>query len=310
MIIDVFYKTYPNDYEFLSYSLKSVKRYLKGFRDIVIVTDHGKLRSLEALVQKIDLPNVKIYELSDTIENKINSWERKYKKLGINRNKSFFEAFIAKYYKPNSLSARACPVAALKSIDIHIGYEIQKAVKCNWDSWSDADAVLQLDSDLIFRKELSANNLFRNSEIIWPKISFEKERQNKNLLKKEKLGEEICWKPGTDWVYQKDVLDIYMCGKFFTITNELSKRFKKFVFKKTKNDIYDFFLNPSFPNFSEYELLGYFAETNNLKNNYFFSSIEDEVFQIHGNNTVSKFWSWGGVDDITREKIEAYQNEQ
>ena len=55
---------------------------------------------------------------------------------------------------------------------------------------------------------------------------------------------------------------------------------------------------------------GYFAETNNLKNNYFFSSIEDEVFQIHGNNTVSKFWSWGGVDDITREKIEAYQNEQ
>lgn len=43
MIVDIFIKTYHKDYVWLEYCLKSIRKFASGFRNIVIVGDHGDI---------------------------------------------------------------------------------------------------------------------------------------------------------------------------------------------------------------------------------------------------------------------------
>ncbi|MDA9260653.1 hypothetical protein N9P58_02175 [Puniceicoccaceae bacterium] len=149
MHIDLFYKTYPGDYQFLEHSLKSVKRHAQGFRDIIIVTDHGHLDALRELVNPFNIPSLKLFELDRSLDiyspTKLPSPLRKLKR-------SLFKAIGSsrRIIKPKK-----------------IGYEIQKAVKCDWTQWSDADAVLQIDSDTMLIAPLKTKQLFKEQHPIW-----------------------------------------------------------------------------------------------------------------------------------------------
>ena len=38
---DIFIKTYPGDFIWLEYCIRSIEKFVTGFRDIVIITDSG-----------------------------------------------------------------------------------------------------------------------------------------------------------------------------------------------------------------------------------------------------------------------------
>ena len=97
---DIFIKTYPGDFIWLEYCIKSIEKFVTGFRDIVIVTDSGTELKIDS-----SLP-IKIF----------------YEDL------------------PNE--THPCPVG--------IGYAWAQSVKLNWTKYTDADYILQIDSDTMF----------------------------------------------------------------------------------------------------------------------------------------------------------------
>ncbi len=98
------------------------------------------------------------------------------------------------------------------------GYETQKAVKCDWTQWSDADAVLQIDSDMILTAPLEAKQLFKGDHPVWLRRDWSKchEQQIK------------YWQLGSRWFYERNESQYsYMTSPGVFLTRELTEKFKK-----------------------------------------------------------------------------------
>jgi len=275
MQIDLFYKTYEGDYQFLEHSLKSVKRYAQGFRNIVIVTDHGHLDALRDMVEPLKLPSLKIFELDRELDIYApNKLPRPLRKL----QRSFLKAIgssrrIIKQEK--------------------FGYEIQKAVKCDWLQWSDADAALQIDSDMILTAPLEANQLFKGNDPVWLRLPWS--TCNKKQIK--------YWQRGSLWFYGlAESQYCYMSSPGFFLTRELTEQFQDFVATKHRCSLYRLFSNPRFPELSEYELLGLFAEINQLNMPYHFED-ETNAESAGLRLPMKQFWSWGGMTDEVKSEL-------
>lgn len=275
MQIDLFYKTYPGDYQFLEHSLKSAKRYAQGFRDIVIVTDHGHLDALRDIVEPLKIPSLKIFELDSELDAyPPNKLPRRLRKL------------MRSFLKIVGSSRRIIKQEKF-------GYEIQKAVKCDWIQWSDADAVLQIDSDTMLNATLDTKQLFKEQHPIWLRQTWEKSYKRQINY----------WRPGSLWLYGlNESKYCYMSSPCFFLTRELTEQFQDFVATKHRCSLYRLFTNPRFPQLSEYELLGLFAEINQLDTPYHF---EDEAnAETEGFSLPTKlFWSWGGMTDEVKSEL-------
>lgn len=248
MIIDLFYKTYPKDYEFLRYSLRSMKKRAKGFRHIVVVTE------CEDPAQPHLIP-----EMEGTRYSAIDS-------------KGMAEPFPGR---------------------INHGYEHQKAIKCMWPAFSNADAVFQVDSDYVLTGDLNAEDLFIDGQPVWTKRPFEEDPAGQK-----------AWQAGTQWFAGRPVFTSYMCSPGFLVTRELANAFFKSVGHKYQCSPVELFLNPEIPQLSEYELLGWYAENSGvLENTYKF--LHPSEFNL----PIKQFWSWGNVTPDVRAELEDLDNE-
>ena len=275
MQTDLFYKTYPGDYQFLEHSLKSAKRHAQGFRNIVIVTDHGHLDALRDMVEPLDIPSLKIFELDRALDIYApNKLPRPLRKL------------MRSFLKMIGSSRRI-----IKQEEF--GYETQKAVKCDWLQWSDADAVLQIDSDMILTAPLEAKQLFKEQKPVWLRLPWS--TCNKKQIK--------YWQRGSLWFYGLAKSQYsYMTSPGFFLTRELTEKFKHYAQSKHHCGVYRLFSNPRFPELSEYELLGLFAEINQLDTPYYFedeANAETEGLRL----PMKQFWSWGGLTDEVKQKL-------
>ena len=113
----MFIKTYPGDVIWLEYCIKSIEKFVTGFRDIVIVTDSGTELKIDS-----NLP-IKIF----------------YEDL------------------PNEI--HPCPVG--------IGYAWAQSVKLNWTKYTDADYILQIDSDTMFTNNIDMSYYHIDGKIKW-----------------------------------------------------------------------------------------------------------------------------------------------
>lgn len=99
----IFIKSYPKDYEWLTFCLKSIQKYCTGFSEIVLALPFG---------EKLPLTKEKI----------VNVQER------------------------------------------GIGYYWQMVVKINADKYTDADAILYVDSDCVFTRPFDASEMLKNGK--------------------------------------------------------------------------------------------------------------------------------------------------
>ncbi|MDA9260652.1 hypothetical protein N9P58_02170 [Puniceicoccaceae bacterium] len=97
-----------------------------------------------------------------------------------------------------------------------------------------------------------------------------------------------------------------MSSPCFFLTRELTEQFQHFVQTRHHCSVYQLFSNPRFPQLSEYELLGLFAERNQLDTPYHFedeSNAETEGFRL----PTKLFWSWGGMTDEVKSEISNHE---
>lgn len=277
MNIDIFYKTYQGDYSFLAHSLKSVKKHGQGFRQVVIVTDHGQKEALLELITPLKLPAVQVFELESKLDIykaiKLPKPLRKLKKklikiTGRTRHKRFI------------------------SDTVGVGYEIQKAAKCDWIQWSDADAVFQVDSDMVLTGPLHAEQLFEGDKPIWFCRPWEHFGPKHTKY----------WKPGSLWFYNlEDSQHSYMASIGSLITRELAIKFIEYVNDTYGCSLYRLYTNINYPSLSEYELLGLYADQYELEKNYVFYN---PVTNRKALPPLKAFWSWGGITDEVKSEIE------
>ena len=277
MTIDIFYKTYQGDYSFLVHSLKSVKKHSMGFRQIVIVTDHGQKEALLELIAPLELPAVRVFELAATLDVykaiKLPKPLRKLKK------------------KLMEITGRTRHKRVISDA-FGIGYEIQKAAKCDWIQWSDAEAVFQIDSDMVLTGPLHAEQLFEAGHPIWFRKPWEDCAQKHTKY----------WKSGNLWFYKlEDSQYSYMASYGRLITRELAVTFMEHVNEAYKCSLYRLYTNINYPSLSEYELLGLYADLYELEKDYVFYN---PVTNRKALPPLRAFWSWGGITDEVKSEIE------
>jgi len=270
LTIDIFYKTYCKDYPFLIHSLKSLKKHARGFRKIVLITDFGQKDELEKIVERLNLPVIEIFELCQDLDT---------------HPPTRLPKFLAKVKKQLNRSLRIITPD-------RIGYEVQKAVKCNWPEWSDADAVVQIDSDTILTHAFDVISLFENGKPVWFKRKW------------SQCGAQAAkmWKKGTLYFYNKEALDYhYMIRPIFLVTRELAIELEKYVKDTFDCSFYSLFSNPRLPRMSEYDLLGFYADNKDLRLEYKIYDLDESTGPLP---KAKQFWSWGGITDEVRDEIE------
>lgn len=288
MVVDI-YKTYAGDFQFLRHSLRALRHKASGFRDVVIVTDPGELEVVREIVAESGLSSVRVFELP---QSELDQARKLHRQAG-----AFVwvmrRSLLKRLHRLNLLKE---PPLLRSAKTIRIGYEIQKAVKCDWTRWSDADAVLQLDSDMILTAELSVDSLMDQGRPFWFREAWDRKfRRDAGQVAAD------TWKSGTDWFYEiSDSRHAYMCFPGFLLTRELTERFARHVRARCNGDFLELYLNRAYPNLSEYELLGYYADHFELEQPYCFKDAElDQSFRL----PIRQFWSWGGFSDAVQDEI-------
>lgn len=212
--VDIFYKTYKNDRQFLILSLKTVDRFAKGFRKVVIVTDADDDLSPEDVRLK-NFP-VELYK-----EQLPANWGRQEK------------------------------------------YNHQQYVKLNFKKWTDADAILSIDSDVILYDLLTPGMYFsKDGKPVWLYGSYEDimkgqvEGVQKALMEWRAVVANVLGKKPEDIQYE------FMRFPGFLITRKLADGFESFVHQRFHKTLFEFLLTPSVAEsgkHTEFNYLGAYA---------------------------------------------------
>jgi len=199
--IDIFIKTHAKDFILLDHSLRSIKKWAKGFNEIVVVTE-----------DKLTIP-----EMAGCHVHSVSS------------------------------AGMDAPVEGRSTL---AGYEHQKAIKCLWPALSDAQAVLQLDSDCVLTDSLSVNDLFLGHRPVWTQIPWsEVDREY-----------EDTWRAGSEWFFGRSSAFSYVVDPGFIITKELASKFGQYLATRYSMTAVDLFARQPKHRLSVYEILGIFAD--------------------------------------------------
>lgn len=243
--IDIFIKTYVNDFLWLEYLLKSVKKFARGFRNVIIISDNDGnnipdsiLEIMQVTVKYIDIPN----KMPDK-------------------------------FTKNNKNLITCP-----------GYLWQQIVKLNWMDYTDADAVLLLDSDVMLTQPTCVSDLMNNQKRwVWKYRSW------------EFAGSAVMWKVPTQQLLQFEPEYEAMCLSCLVFERNTTIQFIEYL-KKVHNatDLWDVLFKYDVSLFSEFNAYGSYV--NKFDNDTFYYKIINSNEQIINNNFI-KSWSYGGITE-------------
>ncbi|WP_417897202.1 hypothetical protein ABN702_12605 [Bacillus haimaensis] len=237
--IDIFYKTYPEDEEWLDYSIKSVYKYSSNFRQIVIVSNRGHnyrppAGNIPVKYIEIDLP-------------------------------------------PDN-----------PGYPHGVGYWWQMATKLTWHLYTDADAIVSVDSDQIFFDYFSPASWHKDDKIIWLRRPW------------SESGRGIIWKQGADYLLGKPTQYDYMVSSGFYISRSAIKLFNQYLLDKFSQTPTQYYMDLKHPRTSEYVPIGAFIDMINHKDYKFYNYKE-----LNGKPwPLKQFRSWDKISKETREKLE------
>lgn len=233
MTVDIFIRTYRNDLEWLSYALKSIHKYVIGYRNIIVAIPTDDVRLLSHLTQE--------------------------KVVGVH--------------------------------DLEDGYLGQQLTKMQAWRLTDADAVVFWDSDVVATRPIDVREeYFRDGKIITYKTRY------------ASLGDACPWQPITakavgfvpEWEYMRRMPLVY-----WTETLRHSEEFMETV-HGVKLDRY--ISSQSHRAFSEFNVLGALADFHKHPKYLFIDTESVDMPPC----AVDQMWSWGGLTNEVKIKMEAY----
>ena len=231
MKTSIFIKTCLKDLEWLSYSLRSIRKFCKGFQEVVIVADDDCKGVIEPML----------------------SGER----------------------------LLLCPVH-------HNGYIQQQIIKCNaWVYVNNPDAILYVDSDVIFFREASPQDFMADGKPLLLKTPY------------GNLGGAEAWKPITENFVGFRVSHEYMRRMpllFLTRTvREFERQYAQKIMLLNRMTTRDF---------SEFNAIGAFAAAYHPD---LYRIIDTETEPAAIPQPVAKqFWSWGGISSEIKTEMESF----
>lgn len=165
-----------------------------------------------------------------------------------------------------------------------IGYWWQQGVKMSWNLFSNADAVVMLDSDCVFFDYVIPMDWHHLDKPIWLYVKWNEAKEC------------LSWKAGIEKIFDQKSENTYMAAQGFYITRNLIVDFQKYLLQKHYQHPLSLFINPSFPNLSEFNLLGSFLEYQN-RNDYLLI----EAKTMPNIWPLKHYWSWGGIEGSLKE---------
>lgn len=228
MTVDIFIKSYPPDYPWLSYCLQSIQRFATGFRRVIVVTS------------EIQPPTGTAEEVHYVIE------------------------FGDKY--------------------LH-----QQLVKMHADCFTDAEFIAYLDSDTIFTRPVTPDDLIadcrRPIKYFTPYTSLEEKDR--------------VWQKPTSSVLKEEVTNEFMRRHPFVVPRKLLQEFRTFFWRKHGMSIGEYIRGVNGREFSEFNALGAFL----------FKYHNDKIHWINTDERldpafVHQSWSWSGLTPEIRADLE------
>lgn len=236
MHVDLFIRTYRNDLEWLGFALKSIHKYVTGYRNIIIAIPEDQVHLLSHLTQ-----------------------ER---------------------------------VVGVK--DLADGYLGQQLTKMQAWQLTDADAIVFWDSDVVATRHIDVRTeYFKDDKIILYKTRYSSIN---------KSGHECPWQPITakalgftpEWEYMRRMPLVYWV--------ETLTRCEQFMVALHKSSLEHYVKTRPFREFSEFNVLGAFAEAQTPER---YAFVDTESIDMPP-CAVDQMWSWGGLTNEVKIKLESY----
>lgn len=173
-----------------------------------------------------------------------------------------------------------------------IGYLWQQIVKLSWHTYTDADAVLVLDSDWMFTCATKPEDFMVDGKFSWGYRDW------------DKVGDAICWKVPTEFLIQEPVEYEAMSIAGFMLTRNTTIQFLDHICSKHKVEtLWDIFMKYNLASFSEFNLFGTFIEK--YSHDEYTRLYNYDINKLHNRHILTS-WSWGGLkedDKARRDKI-------
>lgn len=177
-----------------------------------------------------------------------------------------------------------------------IGYLWQQYIKLNWIKYSDADAVLVMDSDEIFTFRTTPEDFKMLGKFPWFYRSW------------DGIGDAICWKDPTEKLLKIEPKYEAMCITGFILQRETTIAFKNFICETHKvKDFWDLIVNKNLSTFSEFNAFGSFIYHYDRREYSQILIQSLDINKLH-NITIRKSWSWGGLTEEEKIKRDAILN--
>lgn len=171
-----------------------------------------------------------------------------------------------------------------------IGYLWQQNIKLTWYNYTDADFVIIVDSDQMFKAHFKPEDFFYGDKISWWARQW---HEAPGCLVHKETTDIVL---GVDTEYETMVCPVFSFDRQITIN------FNDFLCKKHNVDTFwDVVIKHNLPRLSEYNIFGNYLITQRVEKYAIrFDSTESVNLKI-----VRTFWSWGG---ITAPNIEERKN--
>ncbi len=240
MTCDIFIKSFPKDFGWLSYCLQSIQKFARGFNEIVVVIpDDANLTLTQERLVKIKEPG------------------------------------------PSATSI----------YDHGFGYAYQQVVKMNADHYCKADYVCHFDSDCIFTRPVTPQDLMVDDKPLWLMTPFV------DILPTDKnLGAHIESMRGFSGI---DPEFEYMRRHSQVVPRWAYGCFRDYVQERHNQSFEKWALSQSFRGVTEFNFLGQFLHRE-FPN---FIHFHDTRFGVP-DSYLKQYWSWDGITDEIRKEIE------
>ena len=254
-VVDLFIKTWSGDAKWLPYCLAGHSRYARDFRQLVLITDKG----FDFEISETNIP-IKIIETDPT-------------EAGYTENPAFWG--VTRQGKITENSPRGP------------GYYWQQAVKMSWPEYSDADAVVILDTDVIAWDKFCAMDFTMNGQPYWRTEPY---KTNDN---------DLIWKNCVESFLGESVCKNYMLkypDNPYLFTREATIGFAAQIRERYDLSIIDFFRPTSDGlRLSEFSLFGAYLDR---VNRHGYIIVDFDTFIGVPDIPLKQYWSWGGLDPL------------
>ena len=176
----------------------------------------------------------------------------------------------------------------------NIGYTYQQHIKLSWMNYTDADAILLLDSDEMLTEKTTPEHFKNNGKYNWYYSEWDE-----NL-------DDIVWRAAVDKIFQiKSKYNSMRITGFIFTKNTTNKLYNFIKEKHNVNNFWELIIKEQLASFSEYNIYGTFIRTID-DTDYNILSIDNDL-KVH-NHTIIKSWSYGEFTQENKDKRNSILN--